>query len=390
MTSRSFRTFLGIVALTLAGEPLSLQAKAGAGNAETLYGEALALHRQGKPSAALAKLKEAVALAPKNQTYLDYQSDLELLARREKRDLHALQTPPEMEQSLEKLAQYLAKPARNDWEKARLIYRWITDRINYDVESFFSGKDEDTGADAVLKRRKSVCDGYASLYEELGKRAGLEIVKVSGFAKGYSYVPGEELKEPDHAWNAIKLDGKWYLIDSTWGAGHVDGKAFKKEYTEYYFLTPPEQFIFTHLPEEPKWQLLTPAVSREQFKKWPKVHRDLFELGFAAQQIKARLQDKTFRGLVAGFTYPGPKLTIQAAPLDKHVKVGSKYRFKVEAPGFLDLAITNKDQWFHLKRTGDIFEGEVVVKTKGEFSLNGKMIDQKDDNFWTILEYKGE
>ena len=49
------------------GQPHLLLVKAETGGAETLYGEALVLHRQGKPGAALAKLKEAIALAPKNQ-----------------------------------------------------------------------------------------------------------------------------------------------------------------------------------------------------------------------------------------------------------------------------------------------------------------------------------
>ncbi|MCS7045368.1 MAG: transglutaminase-like domain-containing protein, partial [Gemmataceae bacterium] len=51
-------------------------------------------------------------------------------------DQHALKAPPEAEASLDSLAEYLAKPCKTDRDKARAIYRWITDRIAYDVERF--------------------------------------------------------------------------------------------------------------------------------------------------------------------------------------------------------------------------------------------------------------
>ncbi len=29
------------------------------------------------------------------------------------------------------------------------------------------------------------------------------------------------MTEKDHEWNAVEIYGKWYLIESTWGAGHA-------------------------------------------------------------------------------------------------------------------------------------------------------------------------
>ena len=63
-------------------------------------------------------------------------------------DEHALKAPPEAEKSVEALARYLVEPAKNDREKARVIFRWITDRIRYDTESFFKGKVTDGSAAA--------------------------------------------------------------------------------------------------------------------------------------------------------------------------------------------------------------------------------------------------
>ena len=57
--------------------------------------------------------------------------------------------------------------------------------------------------------------------------AGLECEKISGQAKGAGYYPG--CFDPDnlsdgpgaHAWNAVKLDGEWFVSDATWAAGSV-------------------------------------------------------------------------------------------------------------------------------------------------------------------------
>jgi len=51
---------------------------------------------------------------------------------------------------------------------------------------------------------------------------GLNIVKVSGYAKGYGYYQGKQFESTDHAWIAFQIDEQWYLMDPTWGAGYVD------------------------------------------------------------------------------------------------------------------------------------------------------------------------
>jgi hypothetical protein len=41
-------------------------------------------------------------------------------------DAHALNAPANVEKSVETLAKYLTAPAKNNKEKARAIFRWIT------------------------------------------------------------------------------------------------------------------------------------------------------------------------------------------------------------------------------------------------------------------------
>jgi hypothetical protein len=183
-------------------------------------------------------------------------------------DAHALATPASAETSIEALAAYLAKPARNDLEKVRALFVWMTDNIAYDGTSLASGniRSEDQKVDAVLRNRQSVCAGYASLFVAIGKAMGLDVVSISGYSKGISFTLGEMQERNNHAWNAVKINGVWHLLDSTWGAGKLwKNFHFKKEFDDFYFLTPPEKFIYSHFPADPYWQLLSQPVSRVDF-----------------------------------------------------------------------------------------------------------------------------
>ena len=70
----------------------------------------------------------------------------------------------------------------------------------------------------VLKNRFAVCSGYANLYQALGEKMGLKSAVVIGYAKGLGYLVGNA-SDANHAWNAVRINNSWYLIDATWGAG---------------------------------------------------------------------------------------------------------------------------------------------------------------------------
>ncbi len=195
-------------------------------------------------------------------------------------DAHALDTPESAARSVDTLAAYLAGPARNDYEKARAVYRWITDNIAYDVQGLFSGNYGDLSAEGVLRSRKSICQGYATLFQELANAVGLPVEFIGGVSKGYGYVAGSDPGVIDHAWNAVQLDGQWYLLDSTWGAGYIgDDGRFVSRFNDYYFLTRPEYFIYDHLPEDSQWQLLDQPVSRQTYDEFVYLKSGFFQYG---------------------------------------------------------------------------------------------------------------
>ncbi|HPJ30407.1 MAG TPA: transglutaminase domain-containing protein [Methanothrix sp.] len=179
------------------------------------------------------------------------------------------QAPAEAETSPEDLARYLSGSARSDEERARAVYRWIAAKVEYDLGASSSGTCGSRTPEEVLDQRKGVCSDYSLLFQRLCELSGLESVLIQGFGKGYGYAVGSEIpNSSNHAWNAVRIDGQWHLVDSTWGAGHLDpGAGFVQEFEEFYFLTPPEELVWTHLPDDPAWQLLDVPMTREAFEE---------------------------------------------------------------------------------------------------------------------------
>ncbi len=226
----------------------------------------------------LASEKNIVILPPNSQNeFFEYVDNYDF----SKIDNHVKSTPSSAESSISGLASYLTRPARNDLEKIRAIFVWVAENINYDTDSFFSGRPTTYGASEMLRSRKSVCEGYANMVQALCEGSGLECVKISGYSKGYGFRPGQTFagKPTDHAWNAVKIDGKWYLLDSTWGAGYVDGRNYIQKFSKHYFLTPPEKFIYDHLPEDSKWQLLDSPISESEYSNLVYVRPPFFSNG---------------------------------------------------------------------------------------------------------------
>jgi len=207
-------------------------------------------------------------------------------------DKHALKAPAAAEQDVETLASYLCKPCRDDKERARAIFRWVTSRVSYDVSGYLKGEYGDLSASGVLKSRSAVCSGYANLFQELSKQAGLEPVTIQGYGKGIGYSPGQSIQGPtNHSWNAVKIEDYYYLVDCCWGAGYINGQSFIQKFVPFYFLTSPKDFIYSHFPEDESWQLLENPVSKTEFEQLPFLKPGFFNAGLGlTSNISAVIQ----------------------------------------------------------------------------------------------------
>jgi len=193
--------------------------------------------------------------------------------------------------NLTNLAERLTNEKQSDSLNLVSIFNWITDNIEYDSKTYFEGLDypefdinpylDSAGymsiynqevSEMVITNKKAICDGYSRLFLTLCEFAGIKCQYIAGNVK---FPLRDELGE--HAWNAVLLNGKWELLDLTWASGGLSGTEFIKEKNLFFFLTPPEQLIYDHYPDEQKWSLLdstklnsilneSPILSHQPFK----------------------------------------------------------------------------------------------------------------------------
>ncbi|WP_282160906.1 transglutaminase domain-containing protein [Ulvibacterium marinum] len=178
------------------------------------------------------------------------------------------------------LARNITLGFETDLEKIRALYIWVTENISYDFELLESEElksefyiSEENVIDKTLERKKAICSGYSLLFKKLCTDLNIECETVSGFSKQWldSFL---SKRVSDHAWNVVKIDGKWHFIDTTWASKNE----FSEERDDFWYLTKPEFFIYSHYPEYEKWTLLDYNISKEEFDQLPVItDRTFFE-----------------------------------------------------------------------------------------------------------------
>jgi hypothetical protein len=199
------------------------------------------------------------------------------------------------------LVQFLVAGESDPYRKVKLLHDWIADNIAYDVESYFSTTPHESNGANALKRQVAVCHGYGSLLEEMCDLAGITCRSISGYGRGYRFASGDvgSSDQENHVWNAVFIDGKWHLVDVTWDAGHVEDRAFEKQYRTTYLFMEPQHFVYNHLPKESKWQLLTSPLTLKQFEQQPHLRGRFFDYGL---RLRTRLTRVTRVGGSVKFT----------------------------------------------------------------------------------------
>lgn len=197
------------------------------------------------------------------------------------------------------LSQHLTGKLNTDVEKFRAIYTWVCSNIANDYYLSYKNnrrrKKYTSNTKSLqnwntsfsikmfskLKRKhRTVCTGYAYLVKALANFSGIDCEIVNGYGKNSQTNP-KDLNTPNHSWNAVKLNDKWYLCDPTWSS--VKGLGLSKEKAksriDAYFLSDPYLFSLNHSPQNPGWLLTDDgAVNSNIFSETPVLYSSAFNV----------------------------------------------------------------------------------------------------------------
>lgn len=184
-------------------------------------------------------------------------------------------------------------PNASEMDKFATIYERMTNTITYDHEcirktdrleakrkkeleekdyessdktykEFLAARRNAGGLYGGLVDGKAICSGYAIILHEALQYVGIKSKYIEGFPEYNSD------DKHGHAWNQVKIDNKWYNVDSTWDAGNLqnvgywryallDDKTFKKSHGMY------PRIYSKHYPcTDPTNQLLVPDKRSER------------------------------------------------------------------------------------------------------------------------------
>lgn len=237
-------------------------------------------------------------------------------------DNRAKKLPYSQGQSVQSIVQNLTSDLNSDLEKARILASFVAfqlDRNGYAERELEQSSQQNKPAQKmpsndILKTRIGTSQEYAILYKQLCTAAGLNVVKIDGYAgnniqspdrkdpaglqavrhsvQQLTGLPDYRMQQYESSWNAVQIDDRWILVDTyrmIFGKKSIakditshkemirflkqrEREGFRgnklsqgKRIDEDYFNAKPNQFIKTHYPLNPKWQLLPVPVTWHSF-----------------------------------------------------------------------------------------------------------------------------
>ena len=134
----------------------------------------------------------------------------------------------ETQQAAQMILSTLVAQDMPEYRKALVIHDWLVNNSRYNIDNM-----DEAGnhlAYGPMVRGWSVCMGYAEAALMLLKAAGMEAYYIAGDGIGRDGTPEA------HAWNAVRVDGQWYLMDATWD-DPVSDDGTQYLYHNYFLVT---------------------------------------------------------------------------------------------------------------------------------------------------------
>ncbi|ESO92662.1 hypothetical protein LOTGIDRAFT_233093 [Lottia gigantea] len=318
-------------------------------------------------------------------------------------DEHALSVRPRLlKGTFLELVQFLTdKPEWDDLSKVRCLFMWMT---SVDVYSFDIDEAPSQSPLEYFRKIQANTGNHAHLFSGLCQMAGIPCTIISGMNKSAAYEVGKPAnrKTMGAQWNAVYCAGDWRFVDAFWASACVvgrktgewslvdsDGNPMDEEeeedegetqhrINEFYFLTDPDKLIWTHFPDEKKWQLLPKPVSQKDFEDHCYIRERFYIMGmnFKEEALRKCLLKTQHGERDVKFTIPAEN--------------SCNYRFKYmlyqsrTCKGSEDNVKVFLDRFVFFEHTSDYVHFELRFPIKGDFKMDIYGLDLNESDTFDL------
>ncbi len=199
---------------------------------------------------------------------------------------------------VEDLADRISNDFTSDENKTRAAFFWLTKNIRYNLKEYYnpnqrsyrfsysSEEDKINKLQAIkdkliadtFKNKTGVCEEYAQSFKKICDLLHIESEVIKGYVRNNAREIGKISKSTNHAWNAVKVNGKWIILDATWAAGSEYNGKWIRNFNNYFFDIPKDKILKTHYPEDQLWVLRFGRMTIDQFYNQPIYTNNLLAL----------------------------------------------------------------------------------------------------------------
>ncbi|MBU3009845.1 transglutaminase [Polaribacter vadi] len=205
----------------------------------------------------------------------------------EKVDAKVLQYP--RFSKVDDLANKIESDFTKDVDKVRAAFFWLTKNIRYNLKEYYNPRQrkyrfryaseeekvlklqaiKDELVNTAFRTKMGVCEEYAQSFKKICDLLKIESQVIKGNVRSNSNEIGKIESSTNHAWNAVKINDGWIILDATWAAGYEYNGKWIRKFNNYFFNMPKDKIFKTHFPEDNLWVLRFGRMSIQEFYNQP-------------------------------------------------------------------------------------------------------------------------
>ncbi|MEO0469502.1 MAG: transglutaminase domain-containing protein [Bacteroidota bacterium] len=288
-------------------------------------------------------------------------------------DRYVLALDSSKTRNLDELVQHLSV-FDSEIMRFRAAFRWVAHNIAYDVEDLKRGKKrkKPQTAERTFADRSAVCGGYANLLQHVCSHLEINSEYVVGVGKNDIEDIQDKTLPGNHAWNAVKLDGKWYLCDVTWASGHVSERSdtFAFSWEEHWYLTEPAVFAIDHFPDDRQWFLGGERESPAEYARRPVIRIWHQEITFHKYRpVRGDLKSKKEEPFTFGISMKDGKRPSGLLVVKKRVR-NAEGKIQWETKSSQSLLLSN------IEKKGKGFQFSCIIPETGTYTILIRILGQ--------------